>query len=53
MINLHADKVKINGPKVDGTYTLSFDIGEYEQIKVMKIMAIPQNTSLKLTIDIE
>jgi len=24
-----ADKIKMNGPKVDGTFTISFDTGEY------------------------
>lgn len=28
-ITFIADKVKMNGPKVDGTFTISFDTGEY------------------------
>jgi len=30
-----ADRVKISGPRVDGNYTITFDVGEYmyDQIK--------------------
>ncbi len=28
-IKFTADKVKVNGPKVDGTYSITFDCGEY------------------------
>lgn len=50
MIKLNWDKVKIAGPKIDGSYTLSFDVGEYEQLKVALVLGIPQNTGGKLTI---
>lgn len=49
-ISLSADSVKINGPKVDGSYTLSFSVGEYEQGKIAKIMTIPQMTEIKLEV---
>ncbi len=25
-----ADKVKISGPRIDGSYTITFEVGEYE-----------------------
>lgn len=28
-ITFIADKVKLNGPKLDGTFTISFDTGDY------------------------
>jgi hypothetical protein len=34
-ISFIADKVKLNGPRVDGSYTVTFEVGEYmwDQIK--------------------
>lgn len=53
MIELIADKVKINGPRMDGSYTILLEVGEYEQGKVAQIMCIPQQTLLKVSIDID
>ena len=36
-IEFIADKVKINGPKIDGTYTISFDVGEYAYDQIMHL----------------
>lgn len=35
MITFIADKVKINGPRIDGSYSITFETGEYtwDQIK--------------------
>lgn len=35
MITFIADKVRLNGPKVDGSYSVTFETGEYvwDQIK--------------------
>ena len=35
MITFMADRVRLNGPRIDGSYTLSFEVGEYmyDQIK--------------------
>lgn len=49
---INADKVKVNGPKVDGSYSITFETGEYEQLNVAKIMTIPQQTPLKITVEI-
>lgn len=49
-ITFLADKIKINGAKVDGSYTVSFDVGEYEQLQVAKLLTIPQGTVVKVTI---
>jgi hypothetical protein len=36
-IEFIADKVKIAGPKIDGSFTISFDVGEYEYEKIMNL----------------
>jgi hypothetical protein len=32
-----ADRVTIRGPRVDGSYTISFEVGEYEYDKIKDI----------------
>ena len=51
MIEFNADKLKINGPLSDGSYSITFSTGEYEQLNVAKLMAIPQLTNLKVQVD--
>lgn len=52
-ITLQADKVKISGPKVDGGFTLSFEVGEHMQSEIAKCLLIPQQTGItvELTVD--
>ncbi|MBM4402224.1 MAG: hypothetical protein FJ044_03205 [Candidatus Cloacimonetes bacterium] len=33
-IQFNADKVKISGPKIDNSYTVTFEVGEYEYDKI-------------------
>ena len=51
MIKLTADKIKTYGPKVDGGYTITLDVGEYEQKKIAEIVGINQPCNFKVTID--
>ncbi len=50
-VTLKADKIKVSGPKVDGSFTVSLDVGEYEQRNVAMLLGIPQNTVVKVTIE--
>lgn len=50
-INFSADKVKIHGPKVDGGFTVSLEVGEYEQRAVAKLLMLPQNGIVQVTIE--
>lgn len=50
---LVADKVVVSGPKVDGGYKVTFEIGEYEQAKVAQVMTIPQQTPIVITVQTE
>ena len=52
MITLIADKVRINGPKVDGGLSITFEVGEYEQEKIAELLKIPQQTPLEVTVKI-
>jgi hypothetical protein len=36
-IQFIADKVKIAGPKIDGSYTISFEVGEYAYDQIMHL----------------
>ena len=50
-IELLVDKIKINGPKLDNSYSVTLEVGEYEQSKISKIMAIQQPTVFKVMIE--
>ena len=43
-----ADNIRINGPKVDGTMSITFETGEYEREKILDIMKF----KLPLIIDV-
>jgi hypothetical protein len=53
MIRIIADKIKIYGAKIDGSYTISFDVGEYQQTKIAELLLIKQNTNIILDISTE
>lgn len=53
MISLMVDKIKVNGPKVDGGYSLLLEVGEYEQAKIAEVLSIPQPTNFKVIIEPE
>lgn len=52
-IDLVADKVRVTGPKVDGGYSVQFDCGEDMQTQVAKCLCLPQQTMIKLTLEME
>ncbi len=49
-INLVADGYRITGPKVDGSYSVTFSFGEYQQEEISKIFQLPQLTSIKVEV---
>jgi hypothetical protein len=51
-ITFIADKVKITGPKVDGGYSVTFMVGEYQQLEVAKMVVLPPLTALKVTVEL-
>ena len=51
MITLMADKILIRGPRVDGTWTISFEIGEYEKPKLAPLMMMENDKNYKITVE--
>ncbi len=49
-ILLHPDKIKINGPKVDNSYSITFDIGEYEREMIAQLVALSVDTEFILEV---
>jgi 5-hydroxyisourate hydrolase-like protein (transthyretin family) len=52
-ITLAADKIKVSGPKVDGGYSLTFEVGEYMQEAVAKLLMVKQNTVVMVNVEVE
>lgn len=48
-----ADKILVRGPRVDGTWVVSLECGEYMQAKVADLLKIPQMTAVKVGIEEE
>lgn len=42
----------MNGPKVDGGYTVSFEVGEYEQSKVAALLTLPQDVAKTVSVEV-
>jgi hypothetical protein len=49
-VTFSADKVKITGPRVDGSFVIAFETGEYEQDRIAALLSIPQQTPLEVTV---
>jgi hypothetical protein len=52
-IEFIADKVKIAGPRIDSTYTVTFEVGEYEQDQLGELMKIKQPAIFKVEVSNE
>lgn len=52
-LSFSSDRVKINGPKVDGGFTVTFEVGEYEQESIAKLLMIPQNKVIKVIVEVD
>jgi len=42
VIKLIADKIRLSGPKIDGSYTITLEVGEYEKNNVARVLAMPE-----------
>ena len=49
-ITILCDGFRVNGPKVDGGYTISFNVGEYERDKVAMIISAFKDEVIELTV---
>lgn len=52
MVSFIADKLKINGPQVDGGYTITFYTGEYTKKEVSQLLNMNEG-NLKVTVEEE
>lgn len=52
-ITFGVDKIKISGPNADGGYTITMYTGEYAQDDIVKLLKIPQQTSCKVSVEVE
>lgn len=53
-MNFKADKVSIRGPKVDGSYVVCFEVGEYQRENIAPIITMPEGVvevTIKMTED--
>lgn len=50
MVVLHSDSLKINGPKVDNSWTISLNVGEYEKGSVAKLLMLPDDSMYEVVI---
>lgn len=49
----NSDSLQVKGPKkTDGSFSVTFETGEYEAVNVAKLLAIPNQTALKVTLEI-
>ena len=48
-----SDKVKVNGPRVDNSYSVSFDVGEYEKSKLADLLLLDPGQVLKVSVETE
>lgn len=49
-INFSSDKVSLSGPRVDGTYRVTFDVGEYELENIKDLVTV-RDTALYVTVE--
>lgn len=48
-----AEKVKVTGPKVDGGYSVTFEVGEYEQQHVANLLLLPRDTIIQVSVEVQ
>mgnify|MGYP001606924519 CR=1 FL=1 len=49
-IQFEADKVSIRGPKVDNSYVVSFEVGEYQLKNIRELVGV-LDTALKVRVE--
>lgn len=47
-VTFGADKIKVNGPKIDGTYSIIFETGEYEIMQIAEIIKLKLPVRVKV-----
>lgn len=53
-LEFKADSFQVRGPKgTDQSYTVVFNVGEYERENVAKLMVLPSGVNLKVGVEVE
>ena len=50
-ITFQVDKVKVYGPKMDGGWTVTFNVGEYEKEALSKLMLLESDKMIKIVVE--
>ncbi len=50
IIVFQADNVRVNGPKKDDSYSITFETGVYEAENISKLFLIPRESNLQISI---
>jgi len=51
-VNFLSDKVRLSGPKVDGTVSVTFEVGEYQVDNLKELLGI-RDKNISVTIEVE
>ena len=52
LVSFQSDKVLLSGPKVDGSYRVTFEVGEYELGNIRDLVTV-RDTTLFITVNNE
>lgn len=52
-IEFGSDKVKINGPKADNTYNVTFETGEFEREQIAELFKLDPYSIMRVTVEVE
>lgn len=50
MITLHPTKLVVRGPRVDGGYSITLELGEYDQDAVAEVVRLPHELPIDVVI---
>lgn len=50
-LELIADKVLMRGPRIDGSFVISFEVGEYEKAKLAKLLEFRTDEIINITLE--
>ena len=52
-ITFKADRVKISGPRVDESYVISFETGEYERTSLAELFLVEADKILEVSVRVK
>lgn len=52
-ISFISDRVSVRERESDNSYKVTFNTGEYTQAEMVKLMALPKDKNLKVSVEVE